>query len=236
MAGRLSILLSDRFDIKKTGGRAMKMYRHLAALAAAALLCACVRLPNSAAEKSTYEKIQKNLIEMKSYESEASVTYRSNKGANTYETLQQCRITGEYRVEVVGPKNYAGNITLSDGKTIFQYNSKVKGKISVGTNENRERSEIFVTSFVRNYVNSREVSISVGNFEEGRCTILEALVPGDHPYLAKERLWVDNKSLKPVKLAVLDPDGSERIVVTYNTFEYNIEFDDSLFKPGVQME
>ncbi|MDR1531027.1 MAG: hypothetical protein LBS62_02375 [Clostridiales bacterium] len=204
-------------------------------LIAVASLIGCARSPNNAAEKSTYEKIQRELIEMKSYESEASVTYKSNKGSNTYNILQQCRSTGEYRVEVTAPENYAGNVTMSDGTTIFQYNNRIKGKISIGTNENKERSEIFVTSFVKNYLSSQEVSVSAGSFDEGRCTILEAVVPGGHPYLSKEKLWVDNKSLKPVKLVIFDPDDSERIVVTYDTFEYNIKLEDSCFKPEADM-
>lgn len=182
-----------------------------------------------AAEAGAYEKIQKTLTNMTSYKGTATVEYISNKGRNAYEVLQQCRTTGEYRVEVTGPENVAGNITLSDGVTIYQFNPKVSGKVSVGIKENQERSEIFVTSFVRNYLGSQEVSISAGNFGEGKATVLEAIVPGDHPYLSTEKLWVDNKTLKPVKLGIYDPDGSERIVVTFSSFEYNPELDDELF-------
>jgi outer membrane lipoprotein-sorting protein len=176
-----------------------------------------------------YEKIQKRLVKLETYRSEATVEYKSNKGTNVYDTLQQCKAGGQYRVEVTGPKNVAGNVTLSDGKVIAQFNPKISGKISVGVKENPERSEIFLTSFIKNYLNSQEVSVTAGNFNNGKCTILEADVPGDHPYLATEKLWVDNKTLNPVKLVVYDPDLSERIVVNYNSFDYNIPLEDSLF-------
>jgi outer membrane lipoprotein-sorting protein len=65
--------------------------------------------------------------------------------------------------------------------------------------------------------------------DEGQCTVLEAIIPGSHPYLSSEKLWVDNKTSKPVKLVIYDPDGAERIIVTYGAFEYNVELDDSLF-------
>ncbi|MCL2699341.1 MAG: hypothetical protein FWE68_03425 [Defluviitaleaceae bacterium] len=180
-------------------------------------------------EPNVYTQIQKALTEMKSYRSSAAVEYISNKGTNKYEILQASRATGEYRVEVTGPENVAGNITVSDGVTIHQFNPKVAGRVSVGVKENQERSEIFVTSFVHNYLRSQEVSVTAGSFGESRATVLEAIVPGDHPYLATEKLWVDNETLKPVKLVIYDPEGGERIIVTFNTFEYNVELDDSLF-------
>ncbi|MDR1913242.1 MAG: hypothetical protein LBQ68_01980 [Clostridiales bacterium] len=181
------------------------------------------------AEQNTYEKIQQIFVNMKTYQSQATVEYKSNKSSNTYETLQKCRITGEYRVEVVGPEKVAGNITLSDGKTIYQFNTRISGKIAVATNETQERSEIFLTSFIKNYLKSMEVSISVAKLANDPCTTLEAKIPGDHPYLSSEKLWVDNKTLKPVKLIIYDPQGSERIIVTYKTFEYNVELSDTDF-------
>jgi len=200
---------------------------------AAALLSLTVVLSSGCAAKSedktAYEKIQQNLISLETYEAEASITYISNKNSHTYETKQQCRMSGEYRIEVTAPERVAGNITISDGKTIAQFNERIAGKISISTNETMERAELFLTSFVKNYVRSQEVSIAVMNLDDEPCTVLEANIPGEHPYLRREKLWVDNNSLKPVKFVIYDPNGAERIVVTYKTFEYNINLKDEIF-------
>ncbi len=180
-------------------------------------------------EATAYERIQKMLVELTSYRCRATVEYKANKGSNTYETMQHGRSTGEYRVEVTGPERVAGSVTCSDGGHIYQYSSKVNGTASLLVKETQERSEIFLTSFIKNYLQSQEVSISVANMEEGQRTVLEATIPGSHPYLASEKLWVDNETLAPVQLIVYDPDGAERIVITYNSFEYNVELDNSLF-------
>lgn len=182
---------------------------------------------------SAYEKIQSALVEMKSYQAKATVKYISNKGTNEYETFQQCRSTGEYRITVTGPEKVAGNVTVSDGKVISQFNPKISGKISVGTKESYERSEIFITSFMKNYLNSQEVSVTASIMDESKCTVLEAVVPGNHPYLATEKLWVDNESLRPLQLIVYDKGGSERIVVNFSNFEYNVELDDAVFKANI---
>jgi outer membrane lipoprotein-sorting protein len=188
-----------------------------------------LRGPGNAEELSSFEKIQRMLVELHSYRAIATIEYRANKGSNIYETVQHARITGEYRVEVTGPERVAGSVTCSDGQRIYQFSTRVNGRVSLLVRESQERSEIFLTSFIKNYLASQEVSISVSNMEEGQRTVLEAKIPGDHPYLSTQKLWVDNETLKPVQLIIYDPQGAERIIVTYHAVEYNIELDDSLF-------
>ena len=197
------------------------------------LLAACSaqseRGIENAQEMSTFEQIQRSLVGLETFRAIATVEYHSNKGVNVYETTQHARITGEYRVEVTGPSHVAGSVTASDGQQIVQFNSRVSGQVSLQIQETPERSEIFLTSFIKNYLQCAEISVSVADMEQGLRTVFEATVPGNHPYLTISRLWVDNTTLLPVKLVVLDQDGAERIVVTYHVIEINIELDDALF-------
>jgi len=206
----------------------------LAILMALTLITACgagggLRGPADAAEISAFERIQRMLFELQTYRAIATVEYRSNKGANVYETVQHARITGEYRIEVTAPETVAGSVTASDSQQIRQFNSRVNGRVSLMVQETPERSEIFLTSFIRNYKQSEEVSVSVADMDEGVRTVLEANIPGGHPYLSMARLWVDNETMQPVKLVIFDADGAERIIVTYHVFEYNVVLDDGLF-------
>jgi len=188
-----------------------------------------LRGPADAAEISAFEQIQRMLFEMQSYRAIATVEYRSNKGVNVYETVQHARITGEYRIEVTAPAEVAGSVTANNGQQILQFNSRVNGRVSLAVQETQERSEIFLTNFIHNYRQSQEVSVSVADMDEGVRTVLEANVPGNHPYLSLARLWVDNDTLLPVKLVIFDADGAERVVVTYHVFEYNVILEDGLF-------
>ena len=178
---------------------------------------------------SAFERVHRMLAELENYRAIATVEYRSNKGTNIYETLQHARMTGEYRVEVTAPEHVSGSVTANNGQQIFQFNSRVNGSVNIQVQETPERSEIFLTSFIKNYLQSEEISVSVSDMEEGVRTVLEASVPGEHPYLHSAKLWVDNTSLLPVKLVIFDRDGAERIVVTYHVFEKNVEMNDELF-------
>jgi len=185
----------------------------------------------AAKQKSLYERITATLKEMENYEAEAYVRYISNNKTNTYLTNQKALASGEYRIEVTAPEAVAGNTTIFDGKIISQYNKNVNGKISVGTTESMERLEILLTSFVKNYFESNEVSvvISAASIQGNDETVLEAKIPGDNKYLASEKLWINNETLKPVELKIYDEDGNERVTVVYNTFEYNTKLDKSAF-------
>ena len=205
-----------------------------ALLIALTFLAACstgdgLRGPADANEVTAFERIQRMLFELQTYRAMATVEYRSNKGSNIYETVQHARITGEYRIEVTAPEAVSGSVTVSDGRQIHQFNNRVNGRVSLMVQETPERSEIFLTSFIRNYKQSEEVSVSVADMDEGVRTVLEATIPGNHPYLSVARLWVDNETLLPVKLIIFDADGSERVVVTYHVFEYNAILEDGLF-------
>ena len=211
---------------------AKRRFAVAAALLFAALLSSCRPSGRSQdlREQNACERIQTTLINLKSYRCFATVEYKANKGSNVYETMQHSRITGEYRVEVTGPDHVSGNVTCSDGRLIYQYSTKADGRVSLLPKETQERSEIFLTTFIKNYLTSQDVSIDVAKMDGDLYTVLEAIVPGGHPYLASEKLWMDNETLMPVKLVIYDPDGAERIIVTYSGhFEYNVELDDSLF-------
>ena len=121
-------------------------------------LAACAAIQERV-DTSAYERIHRQLLGMESFMAQATVTYISNNNIHTYETIMLARVTGEYRIEVTGPANVAGNTTVFDGETISQFNPNVDGRITTSTVEAPERAEILLTSFVRNFIRSREVSI-----------------------------------------------------------------------------
>jgi len=207
----------------------LKLACALAALILVAAGCAAISRPGPEDTRSAYERVHEMLLSLQTYRAVATVEYISNRGSNIYETLQHASTDGRYRIEVTGPENVAGNVTVFDGQTISQFNPRVSGRVAMSTRENPERSEIFLTSFIRNYLGSKDVSISVGSFGQGSFTVLETVVPGNHPYMASERLWVDNQTLAPVRLVIYDRDGAERVIVNFKSFELNVDLEDSLF-------
>ena len=76
---------------------------------------------------------------------------------------------------------------------------------------------------------SEEVSIAVSKTDESRCTVLEAVIPGENKFTSTEKLWIDNETITPVKLVIYDSEGKEKYVVEYNEFQFNPDFEDGIF-------
>ena len=102
----LSVYCSDDNKLNVPEGFQRKNFLMAALLTV--ILClstSCQKIADTKVnEQNAYEKIQTLLVNLQSYQTEASVEYKSNKDSNIYETVQKCRITDEYRVEVAGPK------------------------------------------------------------------------------------------------------------------------------------
>ena len=181
-------------------------------------------------EVSTMEKIQNQLKNMESYECTGTLTRISNKGQNVYDIKQYYKSTGEYRLELLSPDDVAGNYTVFDGTSIFQHNPRVQGKYIKNVPQSQMRNELFLGSFAKNYFQFEDVSIETASMETVTTTVLEAVIPGENKYTATEKLWINDETIKPVKLVIYDVEGNERYIVEYKDFEYNCDIDDSLFK------
>lgn len=180
--------------------------------------------------KSPIEKIHEKLTTMKTYGCIADLTYISNKGQNTYKTKQYYKISGEYRVEIVAPEQVKGLVTVYDGKKVMQYNPRVLGEVVNEVPESKNTYEIFLGAFLKNYLQSEEVTLEVFNTDNDEYTVLEAVIPEGGKYLATEKLWVSNKTLNPAQLVIYDTEGKERIIVKYGEFKYNINLEDTIFQ------
>ncbi|MCL2236111.1 MAG: hypothetical protein FWB98_06705 [Defluviitaleaceae bacterium] len=180
-----------------------------------------------------YEQIHRRLVNMEGFSAQATVTYISNNNTHVYETTQHALASGQYRIEVTSPDNVAGNTTIFDGQTISQFNPNVGGFVTQQAEEVPERVEILLTSFVRNFITSNEVTVTASATDEALSTVLETVIPGEHPYISAARLWVCNDSLNPLRMVIFDQAGAERVIVAYNTFEFNPEMPDDTFQVNV---
>ncbi|MBP3629206.1 MAG: outer membrane lipoprotein carrier protein LolA [Anaerotignum sp.] len=178
---------------------------------------------------SELEAIQKQLAEMEGYTCTATLTRTNDRGEQTYETKQYCKSTGEYRLELTAPENVAGNYTVFDGERICQYNPRLDSSIIRDIPESQHRNELFLSQFIQNYMQSEGVSVETAALDESRCIVLEAIIPGNDAALASEKLWVDRESLLPVRFAIYDAEGEERYSMDYSSFEFDPQFDDTLF-------
>lgn len=184
---------------------------------------------NISRSQSTYQKINNMLTNLKSYQANTTIKYISNKNTCEYKISQYCK-ADKYKIKITAPANSAGNITLFDGEKICQFNSKLNDRVLISQKDKFERSEIFLTSFIKNYNKSLETSVTVSNISKQPFTILEAEIPGEHPFICSEKLFINNQTIKPEKLIIYDHQENERVIVMFDDFTYNPELSDSIFE------
>ena len=190
----------------------------------------CLLLVGCGPRASAEEKVLAALNGMAGYEAEVQLTRVSNKGTNTYEGKQFFRqADGAYRLELTAPENVAGNYTVFDGTRICQYNPKVDSKVVLDVPESQPRNELFLGQFMAHY-NADPAAVAVREDWEGiDCLVLAADMGGDSPYLDTEKLWVETKEQKPVRLEIYDDTGTARYTVDYQSFTYDPEFAEGVF-------
>lgn len=179
---------------------------------------------------SSLEAIQKQLIGMENYYCKATLTRVSNKGDSTYETEQYVNIkTGQYKLELTLPVEVAGNYTVFDGERICQYNPKINSKVIHDVPYSKSRNELFLNSFLENYVTSKDVEVTVGAIDDSDCVVLEAIITGTDSSLSYEKLWVSSETLEPIRLSLYSSNDEEMYRIEYNEFIYNDDFSDDIF-------
>ena len=144
---------------------------------------------------SEQEAIQTRLAEMEGYSAKATLTRQTPFGERTYETLQYYKADGEYRLELTAPKEAAGNYTVFDGSRICQYNPRVDQSIIRDVPVSQQRNELFLGSFIENYLRSEGVTLEISSLDRSKCVVMEAVIPGNDPMLSSEKLWVDRESM-----------------------------------------
>nr|WP_294680965.1 hypothetical protein [uncultured Anaerotignum sp.] len=179
---------------------------------------------------SEMEKIQAQLTEMEGYACTATLIRQTENGEKSYETKQYYKSTGEYRLELTAPAAVAGNYTVFDGERICQYNPRVNNSIIKDVPASQHRNELFLGQFIKNYLQSEGVGVETASFDSSKCIVLEAILPGNDDGLATEKLWVDRKSLLPVRFVIYNTDGEARYQMEYHDFTFHPHLEAALFQ------
>lgn len=174
-------------------------------------------------------RVQDKLINMKGYACLARITHINDDNTNTYETKQVYQMDGNYRFEVTKPKHIEGLTTICNGEKIIQYNPKVDNPKPVELPVNDFRNQIFLGTFVKNYLQSEEVAIEVQKIDNDITTVLEAVIPGGSKHMSVQRLWVDQKTHNPIRMGIYNQEGKENITIEFIEFTYNPKIDERIF-------
>lgn len=180
-------------------------------------------------KKSDIKKAQDKLLSLTSYACDVEITHISEKEKHTYKAKQIYHIDGRYRMEILKPDTGKGVTTIFDGEKIWQYNPYVKLSKVIELTPNSFRNQIFLGTFIHNYLQSEQVALETRRLDQNDAVALEAVIPGGSTYMASQKLWIDEKSSTPIRMAIYDENNNERVTVEFLEFTYNPEVKEGVF-------
>lgn len=161
--------------------------------------------------------IEKYIINIKSYETEATIKVISNKNENEYKVAQKFVSPNLYTMEILEPENLKGVTIVYNGNTLKISNSqlglsKIYENYSEITNNN-----IFLNNFIKDYISSEESSYVVENEQ----AIFTTNIVDENRYAKTKKLYVDINTSKPIKLEIEDVNQKCLVYILYNEVTLN---------------
>lgn len=171
---------------------------------------------NNISKNRSDKKIEEIINSMGNYSAEINVTVLSNKTQNEYVIYQE--VNGDYSMqEVKKGKNIEGLKLEQTGNNLKISNSKMNLEKVYENCENLMNNAMFLNSFAKDYKNeANEISFSDANGE----IILEIkLNNSQNTYVKYKKLYLDAKTMEPIKLEIKDNTKKDTICIIYNSVD-----------------
>ena len=176
-----------------------------------------IKFGNNMNNKSA-DKIEKNILDINSYELTANITIESNKNTNVYEIKESCvKDNNVFKQEILEPENIRGISFTYDGTNLKIENTNLNlNKIYENYSYIGENT-ITLMSFINDYMESNESNISETENE----IIMETKMKNGTKYISYKKLYVNKSNGNPIKLEIQDVTQKTSIYILYNEVKIN---------------
>lgn len=132
------------------------------------------------------------------------------------------------------PAETAGSVTVSDGETIWIYNSQQNTVMVMELSEIPEQNEQDYLQLIGMMMNESDFSLAGIEKVDGRTTYAIDMSPKDESddfgMFGAMKVWVDKETWMPLKVEMKDADGNPMYSVEYRNFQTNTGISDDEFQ------
>lgn len=180
-------------------------------------------------DEELYYQVQKKLNDIDSYYCQVEIKSIGNKEPQLYTMEQWFEKPDKYKLRIILPDNIKGKTTVSKGNKALIYNPNIEQTWIMEDFRNSEEQNMFLGYFIKNVLNSEDVTLRGETKDDGDYLIITTDIPGNHGYYHREQLYINTKTMKPYLLQVYDAKDQLRIEVKYMEFKYNPSLEKSTF-------
>ncbi|HQD41085.1 MAG TPA: outer-membrane lipoprotein carrier protein LolA [Bacillota bacterium] len=189
-------------------------------------------------EERVYKAVHEKLVGLESYSCTADIYVKGNKQPGQFKIKQWFRVPGMYRLEVLEPAVMQGKTTVFDGSRIWVYYPYIDQVVLLENAASETDENLFLGFFLRDMLETEDIRCSFGQLDKAEVLVIELPVPGSSKYRSVQRLFVNRKDLRPLRLEMYDIKGEVTARVDFSDFQFNPKLDDDFFdkdKIGISM-
>ncbi|MFW5648921.1 MAG: LolA family protein [Candidatus Alkaliphilus sp. MAG34] len=180
-------------------------------------------------DEKAYYKAHKKMMEIKSYEATVKISSYTGDSTREYKFSQMFQYPDKYRLEVISPSDFKGNVTVYNGKVAWIKHPAINQVWKMDNFEQSNEQLMFVGHFLKNFVNSENSNYHKEKINGQNSIVITTEVPGGNPHFYKQRLWVRIGDYTPIQLSVMDEQEKSKFEVYFEDFKINPKLDEKLF-------
>ncbi|HZG86192.1 outer membrane lipoprotein-sorting protein [Paenibacillus sp.] len=194
------------------------------ALAVAMLLSACGGGTKDAA--GVVSDIEKLSGKLESYHAEGTMVLNTGQEPQTYGVVVSFQKPDYYRIALTNETNDITQIVLRNDEGVFVLTPHLNKSFRFKSDwpNNQGQAYLFET-LAQSIINDDERQFAA----EENAYVFDVLANYQNASLVRQKIWLSKKDYKPQRVVVTDADANEMVTVTFNSFEFDRDFEDNWF-------
>ncbi len=172
-------------------------------------------------QKQGFEEVNRRIQKLEAYTCDVKMRVSNNKSTMEYNLKHYYKSPDKYRIEVLAPKELAGQVTIYNGSSSYIYHPDINQYLITENFSSSVDYNAFTGSFMNHIKKTEGIKVSSEKNGEKELIALEFEVPEPNSYMCTEKLWIDVKNAVPVKAEIYGNDGKTNVEVYYDNFVYN---------------
>lgn len=161
------------------------------------------------------------LSEIKAYKSDITIEVVNDRETNKYEGFQTYKKDIGYKLDLKDKRSFTfkgDEILVKDKENIKEYTL------------DKGFDEVFKYGFIGEYIGliytNEELEFETETINNSEYFVITTVIPGSNNNICQGSLYYDIKNNRPKKIIIYDNKGRERIIYTYENFNWTDKVED----------
>ncbi len=162
-----------------------------------------------------------SLSEIKAYKSDITIEVVNDRETNKYEGFQTYKKDIGYKLDLKDKRSFTfkgDEILVKDKENIKEYTL------------DKGFDEVFKYGFIGEYIGliytNEQLEFETETINNSECFVITTMIPGSNNNICQGSLYYDIKNNRPKKIIIYDNKGRERIIYTYENFNWTDKVED----------